>query len=141
MKLKLKREILDVKFARLDPASKLHECLGPDFEPNEGAIHVLVLAPAAAKKRTLVDIGDSIVPSWFAQGEGLNGWVRWLSKLDSQIECHRIERSEHQRSLPLVLLNETFIRTANQLTSPVKTESLWFNCASACLLLRTMRRY
>lgn len=37
-------------------------------------------------------------------------WVKWLKKLDGQIECHRIERSDDETPIPLVLLNKTFAR-------------------------------
>ncbi|KAG3049686.1 hypothetical protein PI125_g26545, partial [Phytophthora idaei] len=83
-------------------------------------IHVLVvvpkemLVPAVAtvsiKKRKLAEISDLITPSSFAKCKGGGSWVKWLKKLNGQIECHRVEGPGDKAPIPVVLLNETFAR-------------------------------
>ncbi|KAL8010561.1 putative aminoglycoside phosphotransferase, protein kinase-like domain superfamily [Plasmopara halstedii] len=88
--------------------------------PQTRQIHVLVLVPdqlsvsavatVSIKKRKLTDISDLITPSSFAKCKGSGSWVKWLKKLNGQIECHRIERSDDVTPIPVVLLNKTFAR-------------------------------
>ncbi|KAL3669398.1 hypothetical protein V7S43_005794 [Phytophthora oleae] len=62
------------------------------------------------REKKLAEISDSITPSLFANCKGGGNWVKRLKKLDGQIECHRVERSDDKTPIPIVLLNETFAR-------------------------------
>ncbi|KAG1708020.1 hypothetical protein DVH05_024705 [Phytophthora capsici] len=62
------------------------------------------------QKKKLAEIGDLISPSLFATCKGGGSWVKWLKKLDGQVECHRVDRSDDKLPIPIVLLNETFAR-------------------------------
>ncbi|KAK1928503.1 WD repeat-containing protein 5B [Phytophthora citrophthora] len=99
---------IDTRKASLD--GPLH-----NFKPDQGQVHVLVVVPeqqsasiVLTKKRKLADISDSITPSSFAKCKGSGSWVKWLKKLNGQIECHRVERPDDETPIPVVLLNKTF---------------------------------
>nr|AHF51834.1 crinkler [Lagenidium giganteum] len=87
-----------------------------DVETMNTPVHVLVVVPtealstAVAKKRKLAEVRELITPSSFAKCKGGGSWVKWLKKLNGQIECHRIDRSDDETPIPLVLLNKTFAR-------------------------------
>ncbi|KAK1934320.1 WD repeat-containing protein 5B [Phytophthora citrophthora] len=94
---------------------KKPELFGPGVSLGEDVVHVLVVVPeqqsasiVLTKKRKLADISDSITPSSFAKCKGSGSWVKWLKKLNGQIECHRVERPDDETPIPVVLLNKTF---------------------------------
>lgn len=109
-------------FKKMDPLLWINNGnhFGKNFRPAEGNVHVLVVVPdqqlvsataaISVKKRKLAEISDLITPSSFAKCKGSGSWVKWLKKLNGQIECHRVERSDDETPIPVVLLNETFAR-------------------------------
>ncbi|GLD98983.1 hypothetical protein PINS_up007701 [Pythium insidiosum] len=104
--------VFDANGVALPKSSSSVNALGND-EDNALIVRVPQRAPTVPrvnKKRKLTEMRELITPSSFAKCKGAGSWVKWLKKLDGQIECHRLDRSDDTTPIPLVLLNKTFAR-------------------------------